>query len=228
MKSLFIDSGSANIGPWAVLIIFGALLLVMRMVSAPGSAQSQPPQNGAELQNQRLFENPIPKDVPIKVKIKKEKEESAKSMTNEKWVREFELEVTNTGDKPIYFLFLHLITDVKFGGLPLMFSLVYGRVELGDIISKALPDDIPIKPGETHAFKIHAGQVSAWEKSVREERHAQASRIKIKLESLSFGDGTGYFGTQSYPPPRKQDSDRRSCAEQLKRAGPNPRHGRMV
>ena len=35
------------------------------------------------------------------------------TLKNEKWVREFELEVTNTGDKPIYFLFLDLIADVK-------------------------------------------------------------------------------------------------------------------
>ena len=114
-------------------------------------------------QGERVFENEIPENAPIKIKIKKEKEKSFKDLKDETWVREFELELTNTGDKPIYFLFLDLITDVTVGGDPLVFSLVYGRAELGDIISKARPDDVPIKPGETHIFKIHPGQVPAWE-----------------------------------------------------------------
>jgi hypothetical protein len=46
-------------------------------------------------------------------KLKKEKEESFKDLKNEKWLREFELEVTNTGDKPIYFLYIMLGTNVK-------------------------------------------------------------------------------------------------------------------
>jgi hypothetical protein len=157
-------------------------------------------------QDERLFENTIPKDVPIKVKIKKEKEQSFKDLKNEKWVREFELEVTNAGDKPIYFLFLDMITDVKLGGDPLVFSLVYGRADLGDIISKARSEDIPIKAGETYVFKIHPGQVPAWEQSVHEARHPQASRIRLKIESLSFGDGTGYFGNHPYPPAGKRQS----------------------
>ena len=39
----------------------------------------------ARVQEERVLENTIPKDVPIKVKIKKEKEESFKDMKNEKW-----------------------------------------------------------------------------------------------------------------------------------------------
>jgi hypothetical protein len=86
-------------------------------------------------------------------------------------VREFELELKNTGDKPIYFLYLDLITDVKIGGESLEFTLVYGRAELGDIITKAQSDDVPIKPGETHVFKIHPSQVPAWEQSVLKGNH---------------------------------------------------------
>src|SRR6185436_16589662 len=93
---------------------------------------------------ERVFENTIPKDVPIKIKIKKEKEQSFKDLKNEKWLRELEIELTNTGERPIYYLDLLLVSDVKLGGNNLMFSLAYGRDALGDLVSKALPEDVPI------------------------------------------------------------------------------------
>src|SRR6185503_17986249 len=101
--------------------------------------------------------------------------------------------MTNIGDKPIFFVYINLVTDVKIGDSPLIFALVYGRAELGNIITKAGPYDESIKPGETYVFKIHPGQVLAWEKVVREKTQADALRIKAKIEMLSFGDGTGYF-----------------------------------
>jgi hypothetical protein len=36
-------------------------------------------------------------------------------------VREFELEVKNTGEKPIYLIYIELISDVKLGNTPLVF-----------------------------------------------------------------------------------------------------------
>jgi len=158
----------------------------------------------ATLQEARVFENTIHKDVPIKVSIKKEKEESFKNLENENWVREFELDVTNTGEKPIYYLDLILATDVRVGEQRLVFPIGYGRNELGDIISKARPDDVPIRPGETHVFKIHPGQMRSWDKEVR--NHPQATRVRVELQELSFGDGTGYFGNQPYPPANKRQS----------------------
>lgn len=64
-------------------------------------------------ENERQVVDLIPKHVPIKIKIKKEKEAGFKDLSNEKWAREFELEVTNTGTKPIYYLYFHVMTDVK-------------------------------------------------------------------------------------------------------------------
>lgn len=66
-------------------------------------------------QEKRVFENAIPERIPIKIKIKKEREKSFEALQNEKWVSEFELELTNTGDKPIYYLDLLLVSDVKPG-----------------------------------------------------------------------------------------------------------------
>jgi hypothetical protein len=206
MNYLITRVTSANKRPWALLFIFLGPLLLMRIISTPGSAQSPSPPAASETRNERLLENKVPMGLPFKITMKKEKEKSFKDFKNDKWLREFELELTNTGDKSIYFLFLDLITDVKLGGDPLVFSLVYGRAELGNIVSKAGPGDVPIKPGETYVFRIHPSQVPAWERSVREARHPQASRIQLKIESLSFGDGTGYFGNHPYPPAGRRQS----------------------
>jgi hypothetical protein len=190
-----------------LLFVFSPCAILLINSSLPPSV--------ARTQGERVLENTIPKHVPIKLKIKKDKEQSFKDLNNKEWISEFELELTNTGDKPIYYLELLLVNDVKLGSYYLVFPLAYGRNALGDIVSKSLPEDIPIKPGETFVFKIHPGQISAWEKSVREGKHPDAGRLQIKIEALSFGDGTGLFGNSGtvYPPPGKQQADNSSAAQ---------------
>ena len=156
--------------------------------------------SSAAVFQERVFENKIPAHIPIKIKIKKEKEQSFKDLKNEKWLREFELELTNTGDRPIYYLEITMNTEVKFDGSgpPIVFPLRYGRWELGDIVTKATSDDVPIKPGET--IILLAKSADLWEQGVREKRWPEATKFKAELQILSFGDGTGYFGTGLYPP----------------------------
>lgn len=163
---------------------------------------SRPSLSSAALQ-ERVFENKIPAHIPIRIKIKKQKEASFKNLTNEKWLREFELEVTNTGDKPIYYLEIAMDTGVKFegSGPELGFSLRYGRPELGDLVTKATSDDVPIKPGETITLFTDA---TNWEKGIREGRFTDATQLKAEFQSLSFGDGTGYWNSELYPPPGKR------------------------
>src|SRR5215212_9334732 len=76
-------------------VIFLASVLLLKGMSAPSVAQSP---------EERELEDKIPKHLPIKVKIKKEKEKEFKDLKNDKWIRDFQLEITNTGNKPIYFL----------------------------------------------------------------------------------------------------------------------------
>lgn len=170
-----------------VLSIVGALIMAPRLTSSSAALQ------------ERIFENTIPAHIPIKIKIKKEKEKSFKDLKNEKWLREFELEVTNTGDKPIYFLNIVMGTNVVDGGQEFVFPLSYGRAELGDIVTKATSDDVPIKPGETYILQI--GEVPEWERGVREKRWPESNKFTAIFQVLSFGDGTGYFVSELYPPP---------------------------
>lgn len=177
------------------LALSTAAILVMAWLPGRSNATVQ----------ERVFENKIPAQIPIRIKIKKEKEESFKSLKNEKWLSEFELEVTNTGDKPIYFLYLTMGTNVKVdNGLEMVYPLTYGRGELGDIVTKATGDDIPIKPGETHTFELR--KAPYWEKGVREKRWPESTKLTAQIQVLSFGDGTGYFGTEPYPPVEKRQA----------------------
>lgn len=68
-----------------MLFVVGVLIMGSRLTSSSAALQ------------ERIFENKIPSHIPIKIKIKKDKEESFKDLKNGKWVREFELELTNTG-----------------------------------------------------------------------------------------------------------------------------------
>jgi hypothetical protein len=117
-----------------------------------------------EQENERKLEDQIPKHVPIKIKIKKEKEAGFKDLNNERWAREFELEVTNTGTKPIYSLYLSVWTDVKAAaGFRVQFPLYYGRNEFSDIRTRPESTDVPINPGESVSLKINPSQIDAWD-----------------------------------------------------------------
>jgi hypothetical protein len=152
---------------------------------------------------ERFIENTIPNHVPIKIKIKKGRERAFKDMRNERWARDFELEVTNTGDKPIYELYLLLITDVRAAeGYRIVTALYYGRTELGTISTLATSQDVPIKPGESTVMKIDPGQLEAWDIRTRAEHRRLPKKIQIKFQGLSFGDGTGYVGSGGTAIPR--------------------------
>ena len=154
-------------------------------------------------EDERQLEDLIPKHVPVKIKIKKEKEAGFKDLKNEKWAWEFELEVTNTGTKPIYALDLYVVTDVKAAaGFRIVSMLSYGRPELGDIRTKADPTDVPIQPGESVSLKFHPSQLSAWDYKRKHENRSLPKRLEITLQFLSFGDGTGYVGTGATALPR--------------------------
>jgi hypothetical protein len=151
---------------------------------------------------ERLFENQIPKHVPLGIRIRKEKEKQAKDLDNEKWARDFELEVTNTGEKPIYEFYLLLITDIKAAaGFRIVAPLDYGRPELGTISTLANSNDIPLKPGESVILKIHQGQLDAWDQMRKKEGRPHPKKIQLRLEGLSFGDGTGFAGEEGVAVP---------------------------
>jgi hypothetical protein len=155
------------------------------------------------VKEERLFENLIPKHVPLGVRVRKDKEEEFKDLKNERWARDFELEVTNSGKKPIYEFYLLLVTDVKASaGFRIVAPLYYGRRELGTISTLATADDVALKPGESVTLTIHSGQLDAWDHMRRTENRPHPKKIQVRLEGLSFGDGTGFGGEDGVALPR--------------------------
>src|SRR6266478_2568836 len=176
-----------------------SLVLVLAVTFNAGTSDA------AKIQQQeRRIENLIPKHVPLGIKIRKEKEKDFKDLNNERWARDFELEVTNTGDKPIYAFYLLMFLDVNAAaGYQIVAPLYYGRDELDDLKGRPTPDDVPINPGESIICKIHPSQVEWWERARRQEHRPHPTSIQIKLEFLSFGDGTGLMGNDGVALPRK-------------------------
>ena len=174
---------------------FLAVILLVKVVLIPGVAQSA---------EERELDDKIPKHLPIKVKIKKEKEKAFKDLKNDKWLRDFELEITNTGNKPIYFLSLNItLPEIQGpGGLNMGFPIHYGRSELGDIETKAEADDIPIKPGETYVYSFAEIRVLNWARFRQRENKPDPKKLILSFQILSFGDGTGFVGSNGLALPR--------------------------
>src|ERR1700686_785729 len=177
----------------ALFAVTIALALLFMGASNPATAQA--PQSPAKPQEERQLEDTTPTHVPIKVKIKAEKEKSFKDLNNERWLRDLEIEVKNTGTKPIYFLHLQLDLDTTGpDGRRVGEVLLYGRTELVSVTEPLKPDDVPIKPGETHIFSIEERYVSGFERIVREDHVAQPKKVQVIFQNINFGDGTGYWG----------------------------------
>jgi hypothetical protein len=198
------------------LLIFFTSIFLMKGLITPSVAQSS---------EERELDNRIPKHLPIKVKIKKEKEKAFKDLKNEKWVRDFQLEITNTGNKPIYLLSftLDLPEITAPDGRGIAFAVVYGKSRLGDIGNKAEPDDVPIKPGETYVFSFPDSKQIDWDHFRQREKKPDAKKLILYFQILSFGDGTGFVRNDGIPVPRppNEQSSLGGCAPepQLKDSG---------
>ena len=74
-------------------------------------------------------------------------------------------------------------------------DLHYGRTDLISINAPLRPDDIPLRPGETHVFTIAERFVSAFEEIVRENGLAPPKKVRAIFQFINLGDGTGFSGT---------------------------------
>jgi len=155
-----------------------------------------------------VLEDTTPKHLPIKIKIKKEKEQSFKDLKNEKWFRDLELEVTNTGSKPIYYLALVLeMPEMTYDdGRVLAYPLIFGRGELVDLTAKVLSDDTRLEPGETYTFKIPDKWSKGFEHAKARDNKPDPKRVQIWFQVINFGDGTGFMGADGISVPQSKNS----------------------
>ncbi len=195
-----------------LLVALGAFFLILSTVSLPSIAQS----------NVRVIDDTIPKHLPISVKIKKEKESKVRDFANQDWARDLEVEVTNTSDKPIYYLAIFVVMpEITDGGMEVAFPLKYGRPEFIEADTKPGPDDVPILPKDTYTFKIPDDYEQAWEAHRSREHRPNPAKLVFLFAHLSFGDGTGYESTDGVPFPHKADPN--ALARCSEKAGALPR-----
>lgn len=144
----------------------------------------------------------IPKHLPIKVKIRKP--EKLKDAKNDGWVDDLEIEVTNTGAKPIYFLLIHLwMPDVWHeSGKNYVFMYKYGRGDLAAFEEAVLPEDVPLRPGEAVTLSPPANHIKGWKGSRAEGRITNPRKIEFVFQLINHGDGTGFMGRSGTPMPR--------------------------
>jgi len=173
----------------------GITILVLSALSDfIGTASSQTPEQepaapGIETvppgQEKNLLSN-IPSHLPLKVKVR--------NLNSKRWVHDLEVEVTNTSERPIYFLGFGITLPGITGssGHKIGFALNYGRGELIDFSTPIQPDDVPLQPGEKHIFKIAEGLAKGWDSLKEREGKPEPKRIHLIFQSLNFGDGTGF------------------------------------
>ena len=170
-----------------LLIVVGLFAFAFIKNTDLTTAQSGP--------SKRQLDDRVPAHLPIKIKIKKDKEEKFQDLTNKHWARDFELEVKNTGNRPIYALSLvWIIPEVKMpDGNPYGASLKVGRNEFITVPGETpKPGDEPIRPGESHIFKLSDSTIDNWESWAEDNQVPPPQSVLVFFNFLCFGDGTGW------------------------------------
>lgn len=132
------------------------------------------------------IENKVPQKAPLKIEFK--------NQDSLDWVHNLEVKVTNTGEKPIYCLFLILtIKDLTAeDGAPWGFSLFFGDDDFYSNTRVANQNDLSVLPHETYVFKVGASAANAWKNNVDKGLFPSKVNASLDLGWLSFGDFTGY------------------------------------
>ena len=186
MKNL--DTHRTNRRGLVVLVAFVSLLAAIFGIMS-GAAQTSE-------KEERKVEDRVVKHLPIKVKVKNE--QSLKDLKSKKWASELEVEVKNTGDKPIYFVNVEFVMqDVVIDGAELVLFASYGRGRLAVPEAPLEEGDVPIMPGETVTLKVAESYAKAFEKGRDEEQKwDDPKKIGIEVQIINFGDGTFMLGKE--------------------------------
>jgi hypothetical protein len=181
-------------------VLVATLLVAFVALCAVGFVSSTAQSTQDDAKDERKFENTIPEHVPLKVKLKNE--QSFKNPKNKKWLRELEIEVKNTGSKPIYYLWMMVnLPDVTVQGIQYGMQVIYGRRELLKLANPIRADDVPILPGESVILKVSEKKVKGYESFRDREQRDDPKKVQFNMLVINFGDGTGLVTYQGVPFP---------------------------
>jgi hypothetical protein len=119
--------------------------------------------------------------------------EAVRYLEEDDWYERLEVQVKNVSNKPIYFLevvlFFPDIVNNEIDGVrrTLTLPFTYGRRDLMRKGNRAKPEDSMIAPGESYVFKVPS------EYAEMRDRLKVVKRIVARVDSVSFGDETGFM-----------------------------------
>lgn len=139
------------------------------------------------------IENKLPKNVPLKIEFK--------NYDKENWLRDLEIKVTNTGNKPIYYLALTLWLDATYpenlgpgSGKQQVISFEFGDLrKFYSTEGKYLAglDDPAINPGDFYVFTVPENTLKNRELLEQRADFRDPQRGELEHSFTNFGDGTG-------------------------------------
>lgn len=148
--------------------------------------------------SQETINNKVPKHLPIKVELLYDKEPKS-----------FEtlfIKVTNTGDKPIYYLDFILGTEenanmtTRYG----ISWITFGRRALRTLVNKANDDDSHLAPKKSIILRPNKDDVARYRQGLNHSNIIYSEEYEFIFQVLSFGDGTGFHTTGGVPFPSKK------------------------
>ncbi len=188
------------------ILVFGSSMLFFQVSQRPTAASSY---LSAKFQTQETPKRRLSLryDPPPVVKLSRTSKVDSDNFPND-----FVVDVKNTGNKPIYYMFLYLtLPEVEVGGAKWAFELEYGNHALFEINKTSSPDDESLKPGETHTFKLEADVLKNYAKFMQEletmrGETIQITKVQLEVYVINFGDGTGYFAGKPFSRQSNQES----------------------
>ena len=201
MQQLMARRRAYRVGVVAVGVLASSLATASALY---GKSKKHPAMQRAA---ERVFEISVPKHVPLKIRFVAAKEAAFKKFDNEQWVNDLEIEVMNTGDRPIYFLAFDLDMPemTPADDRPTMFLMHYGRPDLLLANTQVTAADVPIEPGDQIHLKVREMDIRAWQHFRKVANWQLPAKVTLLLHHLTFGDGTGLDGPEAEPwPPKKK------------------------
>ncbi len=168
--------------PLLILVLFG--FFVIRIMQDSSSAESGLPQ-GRKMTVKGL------KDMPIEVR-------AVKNLEADNWIEALQIEIKNTGQKPIYCISAHLsFPDTKQGNMEVGVPLDFGNMDNMDLRRLAPVDDPHLNPGEVNIWTIPEELRKGLDERVKNLPNLYV-KSELEVHLISFGDGTGIdnFGFQ--------------------------------
>jgi hypothetical protein len=128
-------------------------------------------------------------DMPLRVR-------KVKNLQSKTWPNDLEIEIENISSRPIYFInaVLEFPDDpAPNGSSGIKFK--FGKLENMDIAKLAQPEDEHVDPGRTVVLTVsqvyQKGLIARQQKAPHNFK-----KLDFWFEIISFGDGTGYEGSQ--------------------------------